>query len=94
MNKMELIDVMADKAGITKKDAEKALNAFIAITEETLKSGNKVQLIGFGTFETVKRAARNGINPQTKEALHVPEKKCPEIHGRGIVKEDCKVTSF
>lgn len=74
MNKMELIDVMADKAGITKKDAEKALNAFIAITEETLKSGNKVQLIGFGTFETVKRAARNGINPQTKEALHVPEK--------------------
>lgn len=47
MNKMELIDVMADKAGITKKDAEKALNAFIAITEETLKSGNKVQLIGF-----------------------------------------------
>ena len=68
MNKMELIDVMADKAGITKKDAEKALNAFIAITEETLKSGNKVQLIGFGTFETVKRAARNGINPQTKEA--------------------------
>ena len=72
MNKMELIYVMADKAGITKKDAEKALNAFIAITEETLKSGNKVQLIGFGTFETVKRAARNGINPQTKEALHVP----------------------
>ena len=61
MNKMELIDVMADKAGITKKDAEKALNAFIAITEETLKSGNKVQLIGFGTFETVKRAARQMI---------------------------------
>ena len=90
MNKMELIDVMADKAGITKKDAEKALNAFIAITEETLKSGNKVQLIGFGTFETVKRAARNGFNPQTKEALHVPEKKVPKFTAGASLKKIVK----
>lgn len=90
MNKMELIDVMADKAGITKKDAEKALNAIIAITEETLKSGNKVQLIGFGTFETVKRAARNGINPQTKEALHVPEKNVPKFTAGASLKKIVK----
>ena len=90
MNKSELVASVAEVAELTKKDAEKALNAFIAITEETLKSGNKVQLIGFGTFETVKRAARNGINPQTKEALHVPEKNVPKFTAGASLKKIVK----
>ena len=87
MNKTELINAMAEKAGITKKDAEKALNAFLAATEEALKSGNKVQIIGFGTFETVKRAARDSINPQTKEKIHVPEKNIPKFTAGASLKK-------
>ena len=65
MNKTELIAAMSEEAGLTKKDAEKALDAFIHIVGESLAAGDKVQLVGFGTFETAKRAAREGRNPQT-----------------------------
>jgi len=77
MNKMELIAAMADEAGLSKKDAEKALNAFINSVETALKKGDKVQLVGFGSFEVKVRAARIGRNPQTKEDIKIPEKKMP-----------------
>ena len=66
MNKTELIAAIADKAGIAKKDADKALTAFIETVTDELKAGGKVQLVGFGTFEVKERAERTGINPQTK----------------------------
>ena len=74
MNKAELITSMAEKSQLTKKDAESALKAFIDSVQEALESGEKVQLIGFGTFETRERAAREGINPLTKEAIKIPAK--------------------
>ena len=67
MNKAELVDAMAKKTGETKKATEESLNAFIDVITETLKKNEKIQLVGFGTFETRKRAARKGRNPQTGE---------------------------
>ena len=67
MNKSELIAAIATKTGETKKDAEATLNAFVNVVSETLAKGDKVQLVGFGSFEVRKRAARKGRNPQTKE---------------------------
>ena len=67
MNKAELIASMAEKCQLTKKDTEKALKAFMDIVQETLAKGEKVQLVGFGTFEVKERAARIGRNPRTKE---------------------------
>ena len=66
MNKTELIAAIAAKTGETKKDAEATLNAFVNVVSETLAKGDKVQLVGFGSFEVRKRAARKGRNPQTK----------------------------
>ena len=77
MNKSELVAAMAEKAGIAKKDAEKALAAFIETVEVELKNDNKVSLVGFGTFETRKRAARTGINPQTKAKITIAASKAP-----------------
>ena len=77
MNKSELITSMSDKAGLTKKDAEVALKAFIESVQEALESGDKVQLVGFGTFETRERAAREGRNPRTKEVIQIPASKSP-----------------
>lgn len=77
MNKTELITAIADKAGIAKKDADKALNAFIDTVIGELKDGGKVQLVGFGTFEVKERAARTGINPQTKQQIKIPASKAP-----------------
>ncbi|WP_066871022.1 HU family DNA-binding protein [Clostridium mediterraneense] len=77
MNKSELITSMSDKAGLTKKDAEVALKAFIESVQEALESGDKVQLVGFGTFETRERAAREGRNPRTKEVIQIPASKAP-----------------
>lgn len=71
MNKSELITNMAYKSGLSKKDTEKALKALIDSVEETLVGGDKVQLVGFGTFEVKKREARNGINPKTKESIKI-----------------------
>ena len=77
MNKSELITSMAEKSELTKKDAEKALKAFIESVEETLESNGKVQLVGFGTFETRERAAREGRNPRTKETINIPASTVP-----------------
>ena len=77
MNKSELIAKMAEKSGLTKKDNEVALKAFIEAVEETLESGEKVQLVGFGTFETRERAAREGRNPRTKETINIPASTVP-----------------
>lgn len=77
VNKSELIASIAEKTKMTKKDAEVALKAFIESVEETLEKGDKVQLVGFGTFETRKRAARIGRNPRTKEEITIPESTVP-----------------
>lgn len=77
MNKQELISTMAEKAQLTKKDTELALKAFIDSVQETLENGDKVQLVGFGTFETRERAAREGRNPQTKETIQIPASTVP-----------------
>lgn len=77
MNKSELIASMAEKSKLTKKDAEVALKAFIESVEEALEKGEKVQLVGFGTFETRERAAREGRNPRTKEVIKIPASIAP-----------------
>jgi len=77
VNKAELISVMAEKSGLTKKDSEKALNSFIEAVEEALVKGDKVQLVGFGTFEVRERSARKGRNPQTGEEIDIPAASVP-----------------
>lgn len=77
MNKAELISAVAEKSELTKKDAEKAVNAFIAVVTEALAKNDKVQLVGFGTFEVRHRAERKGRNPQTKEDIIIPASKAP-----------------
>ena len=77
MNKIELVTKMAEKSNLTKKEAALALDAFIESVEEALENGDKVQLIGFGTFETRERAAREGRNPRTKEAITIPASTVP-----------------
>ena len=77
MNKAELITSMAEKSKLTKKDAELALKSFIESVEEALENGEKVQLFGFGTFETRERAAREGRNPRTKEVINIPATTVP-----------------
>lgn len=77
MNKADLVGKVAEKAGLTKKDAEKAINAFVVSVQEALVKKDKVQLIGFGTFEVKERAARTGRNPQTGEAIKIAASKAP-----------------
>ena len=77
MNKGELIKAIANKAGFSQKDAAAAYDAFIASVTEALKAGDKVQLVGFGTFEVKDVPAKTGINPQTKEAVAIPACKKP-----------------
>ena len=77
MNRNELITAMAEKSGLTKKDADKALAAFTEAVQDALKAGDKVQLVGFGTFEVKDRAERTGINPQTKEPVKIAASKAP-----------------
>jgi len=77
MNKTELVAQIASTAELSKKDSEKALSAFIETVEAALKKGDKVQLIGFGTFEIRERKARTGRNPQTKETIKIPASKAP-----------------
>ena len=77
MNKTELVAAISEKCGITKKDTEKVLNAFIGTVTDTLKAGDKIQLIGFGTFEVRERAARVGRNPSTHQEINIPASKAP-----------------
>ena len=74
MNKAQLIDAIAEKAGLTKADSKKALEAFVATVGESLKSGDKVALVGFGSFSISERSARSGRNPQTGKTIQIPAK--------------------
>ena len=87
MNKTELIAVMAEKSGLTKKDAGAALEAFTAAVEDALRAGDKVQLVGFGTFEVKERAARTGINPQTKQPVKIAASKAPAFKAGKALKD-------
>ena len=75
MNKAQLIDAMAVKAGLSKADSKKALDAFIESVSETLKTGDRIGLVGFGSFSVSERGERTGINPRTKESIVIPAKK-------------------
>ncbi len=90
MNKTELIAIIADKAAISKKDAEKALAAFIDTVADTLKKDEKIQLVGFGTFETRARAARTGINPQTGKKIEIAASKNPVFKAGKALKDAVK----
>ena len=79
MNKAQLVAAMAENAGMTKKDAEKALAAFEVVVTTSLQKGEKIQLVGFGTFEVVNRPARTGINPQTKESITIEASNTPKF---------------
>lgn len=87
MNKTELIAAMADQAGISKKDAEKALKAFADVVAEELKKGEKVQLVGFGTFEVSERPAREGRNPQSGEPMQIAASKAPKFKAGKALKD-------
>ena len=87
MNKTELINEIAVKAGLSKKDAEKAVAAVVSSIEEALVKGDKVQLIGFGTFEVRERAARVGRNPQTKEEIKIDASKQPVFKAGAALKK-------
>jgi DNA-binding protein HU-beta len=87
MNKTELIAAIADKAGLSKKDAEKALKAFTETVTEQLTAGNKVQVVGFGTFEVSERAAREGRNPHTGETLSIAASKAPKFKAGKALKD-------
>lgn len=90
MNKVELIAAVADKAGLTKKDAEKAVAAVVSAVSDALAKGDKVQLIGFGTFEVRERAARIGRNPQTKETIKIAASKQPVFKAGQALKNAVK----
>ena len=87
MNKTELVAAMAEKAGISKKDAEAALKAFTDTVSSELKKGEKIQLVGFGTFETSVRAAREGRNPQTGKTMKIKASKAPKFKAGKALKD-------
>ena len=87
MNKTELIAAIAEQAEISKKDAEKALKAFVDVVTEQLKEGEKVQLEGFGTFEVSERAAREGRNPQTGKTMKIAACKAPKFKAGKALKD-------
>lgn len=87
MNKAELIAKIAEESKLTKKAAETALDAFVKSVEDALKNGEKVQLVGFGTFEVRQRAARKGRNPQTKAEIKIPASKAPVFKAGKALKE-------
>ena len=87
MNKTELITAIAEEAELSKKDAEKALKAFIDVVGNELKKGEKVQLVGFGTFEVSERAAREGRNPQTGDTMKIAACKAPKFKAGKALKD-------
>ena len=87
MNKSELVAAIAEQTGLTKKDAEAAVKAFVDVTSKELKKGGKVQLVGFGTFEIAKRAARDGRNPQTGKAMKIKASKAPKFKAGKALKD-------
>ena len=87
MNKSDLIAAIDAKTGSTKKDVEATLNAFVDVVTDSLVKGDKVQLVGFGSFEVRKRAARKGRNPQTKEEIKIPASKAPVFKAGKALKD-------
>ncbi|WP_019536412.1 HU family DNA-binding protein [Paenibacillus ginsengihumi] len=90
MNKTDLINSIADKSGLTKKDVESVLNSFLGEVTDALANGEKVQLIGFGTFETRKRSGRTGRNPQTGQEIVIAESTVPVFKAGNKLKEAVK----
>ena len=87
MNKTELVAAVAEQANISKKDAEKVLKAFVDVVTEEMKKGEKVQLVGFGTFEVSERAAREGRNPQTGKTMKIEACKAPKFKAGKALKD-------
>ena len=87
MNKAELISAAAEKAGMSKKDSEKVINALVETITDTMKKGDKVQLVGFGVFEVKDRPARMGRNPRTKEQIQIPASKVPQFKAGKALKD-------
>ena len=87
MNKTELVAAIAEKAELSKKDSEKALKAFIDVVTDELKAGEKIQLVGFGTFEVAERAAREGRNPQSGEPMTIAASKAPKFKAGKALKD-------
>ena len=87
MNKAELIAAVAEKAGLSKKDSEAAVTAALDAITAALEAGDKVQLVGFGSFEVKSRAARTGRNPKTKEAIEIPASKVPVFKAGKVLKD-------
>ena len=87
MNKTELVEAIAKQTGLSKKDSEASVKAFVEVVTKELKKKGKVQLVGFGTFETAKRAARTGKNPQTGAALKIPAATVPKFKAGKALKD-------
>lgn len=87
MNKNELIAAVAERSGLTKKDSEKAVNAVIECIQDALAQGDKVAIIGFGTFEVRERGARTGRNPQTGEVINIPSSRVPAFKAGKILRD-------
>ena len=87
MNKTELVAAVAEQAGLSKKDAEAAIKAFTDVVAEALKAGDKIQLVGFGTFEVSERAAREGRNPRTGETMTIEASKTPKFKAGKALKD-------
>lgn len=90
MTKVELVNAVAEKAGLSKKDSEKAVAAVFASITDTLKAGDKLSLVGFGTFEVKERKARTGINPRTKETIEIAASKTPVFKAGKALKDSVK----
>ena len=90
MTKPELVKAVATEAEMTNKDAEKAVNAMLEVITDALVRGEKVQLIGFGTFEISERAAREGRNPQTGESVHIEASRAPKFKAAKTLKDELK----
>lgn len=90
MNKVELVDAIAAKTGLTKKDADAAVKATVEAITEALKKGDEVALVGFGTFKVTKKAARTGINPATKAQIKIPAKNVPGFKAGKALKDAVK----
>lgn len=90
MNKTDLVNNISDKSGLTKKDVEAVLNGFLGEITDALANGEKVQLIGFGTFETRRRSGRTGRNPQTGSTIEIPESNVPAFKAGNKLKEAVK----
>ena len=90
MNKTELVSAVAEKAELSKKDADAAVTAVFDVVKEALADGDKVSVVGFGTFAVKERAARTGLNPRTKETIEIPAAKVPSFKAGSALKDAVK----